>query len=230
MKALVTLPALLLAFSTSPVLQAQTATPAAEPGPEPWQRTQLHVGVGFATPQLRRGQALLASQARRAAEGSYGAQVGSTLEIGFHKPVRAVPGLLLGASFRFSQTGSEPDAGYAEGYFFNPGLVTAAAKYYPLRQSAAQHFFVRAEGGVSLLTEKTRFVNAQGEQNFFHQFGVGAGALGGLGYSAALGRRKGLLLEPTVTYELHNTRVEVNGIGDDQWRYGLLCGLLTLTF
>ena len=39
-----------------------------------------------------------------------------------------------------------------------------------------------------------------------------------------------VLLEPTITYELHNTRVEVNGIGDDRWRYGVLCGMLTLSF
>ncbi|WP_310395092.1 hypothetical protein [Hymenobacter sp.] len=231
MKTFVFPAAVVFAFLSTGALRAQTAAgPPAEPTLPPWARTQVHVGLGVAAPQLRAGQALLANKNRRAAEGSYGRQLGQTVEIGFYKPLRAVPGLLLGANFKLSLTGSEPDAGYPEGYYFNPGLLGAAAKYYPLRNGAARNLFVRAEGGVSFVLEKTRFVNDQGAQNFFHQFGVGAGALGGLGYSLPVGKRRGLLLEPALTYELHGTRVEVNGVGDDPWRFGVLSGMLTLSF
>lgn len=60
-------------------------------------------------------------------------------------------------------------------------------------------------------------VNHDGDE-LTYSFG---GSLG-LGYGFALFGNKQKTLEIQATYQQLSTRVEVNGIGDDQWRFGAL--------
>lgn len=76
---------------------------------------------------------------------------------------------------------------------------------------------------------KNRFLNSGGEQNFFHQFGVGTQAGLGAGYSLTPFRKKQKSLDLQVGYGQFATRVEVNGISNDRWRFGSFHAALSLS-
>ena len=204
-------------------------------------QTQVEVGFGFVTPFLNGGQELMRSQDLRDAQlsyfqdgegsrknvGSYSSLRGFSMNIGFYKPLRKVKGLMLGAMVRNTQTGSTPDDGYAEGYYFNFLTAGVAAKYYPLEKS---NVFLKVDVGLAAVLTKNRFVNETGEQNFFHQFGIGSGASLGAGYSFLPFKNKSRSLDVQAHYQLLSTRVEVNGIGDDQWKFGALNFTVAMSF
>lgn len=127
---------------------------------------------------------------------------------------------MLGAIVRNAQTGSTPkEGGYEEAYFFNFITAGVAAKYYPFQKN---NLFIKTDFGIAAVLTKNRYLNSKKEQNFFHQFGIG-NALGlELGYSLTPFKNKTKSLEIKTGYQLANTRVEVNGIGDDRWQFGAL--------
>jgi hypothetical protein len=199
-----------------------------------WNRTQVEVGFGFVLPQFYRGAELMRSYELRQnglsyfqdadgnhrAVGNYGRSSGAALYIGYYKPVKFAKGLLLGALVRNSQTGSLPETGgYDEGYFFNFITASLAAKYYP-RQN--DRWYVKADVGLGAVLTKDRFRNQANEQNFFHQFGIGQALGVETGFSFPLSKNKPTVLELKTGYQWLNTRVEVNGIGDDPWQFGAL--------
>lgn len=197
------------------------------------QATQVEVGIGFATPLLQRGQELIRaedlrdngqsyfadSQGDRKDVGSYTSLKGYSFNVGFYKPLRKTKGLMLGAMVRNTQTGSTPDDGYAEAYFFNFITAGVALKYYPFE---SVNLFAKADYGLAGVLTKNRFINDEGAQNFFHQFGIGSGGSVGVGYSFLPFKDKSKSLDVQVLYQQLSTRVEVNGIGDDQWKFGAL--------
>jgi hypothetical protein len=198
------------------------------------QSTQVEVSLGWVAPFLQSGRELTraenlrnkslsyfaASEGNRQAVGSYAALSGISFGISFYKPVRWAKGLMLGATVRNSQTGSEPDeGGYVEAYYFNFVTAGVAAKYYPFTDS---NWFVKGDFGLGAVFTKNRFLNETNEQRFFHQFGIGNGASVGLGYAFTPFADKTNALELQVMYQQLSTRVEVDGIGDDQWRFGAL--------
>jgi hypothetical protein len=77
---------------------------------------------------------------------------------------------------------------------------------------------------------KNRFINEEGEQNFFHQFGIGSGGSLAVGYSFLPFKDKTKTLDLQVVYQQLSTRVEVNGIGDDQWKFGALNYTMAFSF
>ena len=127
---------------------------------------------------------------------------------------------MLGALVRNAQTGSTPDkGGYEEAYFFNFITAGVALKYYPF---VNHNLFVKSDFGIAAVLTKNRYANGNNEQNFFHQFGVG-NALGfEIGYGFKPFNNKSKSIELKTGYQLANTRVEVNGIGDDNWQFGAL--------
>jgi hypothetical protein len=205
------------------------------------QKTQVEVGIGFVTPFLQSGQELMRSEGlrdqglsyfedsegNRKSVGGYSALRGFSLNIGFYKPLKKVNGLMLGAMVRNSQTGSTPDDGYAEGYYFNFITAGLAAKYYPFEKA---NFFAKADIGMAAVFTKNRFINDGGEQNFFHQFGIGSGGSLGVGYSFLPFKDKSKSVDAQLLYQQLSTRVEVNGIGDDQWKFGALNFTLAVSF
>lgn len=232
-----------LAFTAVLTVQAATGLAQAQSQTEPqsaasdtlrvWQRTQTRVHLGAAFPSLNGGKELERSKALRdaglsyyenaagvrKAVGSYGNPGGFTLGISFYKPVWT-DGLMLGASVSTSLTGTQPSTGgYAEGYFFNYLLAGVSAKYYPVRTT---NFFLTADAGLSSVFTKNRFVGNAGEQNFFHQFGIGTAVAVGAGYTVAPFGNQSPAFDVGLSYQLHQTRVEVDGIGDDSWSFGSL--------
>jgi hypothetical protein len=196
------------------------------------QKTQVEVGIGFIRPNFRKGTELLRAyefrksglsyyadaQGNRESVGKYSASSGNSLTIGFYKPVKLVKGLMLGALVRNAQTGSTPNqGGYAEAYFFNFITAGLAAKYYPL---ASKNLFVKADFGLAAVLTKNRFLNDVNQQSFFHQFGIGSAWGFEAGYALLPFKNKSRAIELKVGYQLANTRVEVNGIGNDQWQFG----------
>ncbi len=112
---------------------------------------------------------------------------------------------MLGAAFRLSQTRLESaEGGYAEGYYFNYDLLGPVLKYYPF---AHYNFFVKAEVGMAVVLTKNRYLNSAGEQNFFHQFGIGTGAGIGAGYSLTPFRNKRTFIDLLASYGQSSTRV-----------------------
>ncbi len=195
------------------------------------QSTQVEVGVGYIQPQFRKGAELLRSKelrskglsyyqdanGNRKAVGSYASPNGFNLSIAYYKPIKRVKGLMLGSIVRNAQTGSNPsDGGYEEAYFFNFITAAVAAKYYPFQE---KNLFVKADFGMAAVLTKNRFINSANEQNFFHQFGIGSATGLEVGYAISPWANKEKVIEFKLGGQLANTRVEVNGIGDDNWQF-----------
>ncbi|WP_046246461.1 hypothetical protein [Hymenobacter terrenus] len=215
---------------------------AAQTDPSIRGQKQLEFSLGIVAPSFTGGQELVRSKDLRAAGQSYYAtgsgarkavgeyprQLGWSLEAAYHKPLARVPGLLYGIVVRSSLTSSQPAEGkYAEGYFFNFVDVGPSLKYYPFSQA---NFFVRGQAGMASVFSKNRYVDEAGTQQFFHQFGIGFGGSLAAGYTFTPFANKGLGLETKVGYQLSSTRVEVNGIGDDQWKFGALHAQVGVVF
>ncbi|MEM6842506.1 MAG: hypothetical protein AAF632_09800 [Bacteroidota bacterium] len=198
------------------------------------QSTQVEISVGWVTPFLQSGSELTRAENLRGNEqsyftnpegsrrqvGEYPALSGISFGIGFYKPVRWTKGLMLGAVVRNSQTGSQPEeGGYEEGYFFNFLTAGGSAKYYPFEEN---NLFVVADLGLGAVFTKNRFLDESNDQEFFHQFGIGSGGSIGVGYAFTPLNNKENALELKVLYQQLSTRVEVNGVGDDQWQFGAL--------
>lgn len=194
-------------------------------------RPQLELSIGLAQPRLQGGAELNRARALRAAGQSYHAGAGGRrraigesseplgwcVGLGFYRPLPRVRGLLLGARVQNALTGATPaDGGFAERYFFNYLSFGAAAKYYPL---AKTNLFVGGDGGLGSVWTKNRFLNAAGEQEFLHQFGIGTSFGASAGYTLRPFASRDLALEIKAVWQAFRTRVEVNGIGDDQWRF-----------
>ena len=205
------------------------------------QATQVEVGIGYASPILQSGQELMRaehlrdqgqsyfedSQGNRKNVGSYTSLKGYSFNVGFYKPLRKTKGIMMGAMVRNTQTGSMPDDGYSEAYFFNFITAGIALKYYPFENA---NMFVKADFGLAAVLTKNRFINEEGDQNFFHQFGIGSGGSVGVGYSFLPFKDKSKSLDVQVLYQQLSTRVEVNGVGDDQWKFGTLNFTLAFSF
>ena len=205
------------------------------------QSTQVEIGFGLASPILQDGVELMRSKELREQGlsyygdqdgdhrnvGSYSALRGMTLNVGFYKPLKQVRGLMMGAMVRNAQTGSTPGDGYSEGYYFNFITAAVAFKYYPFEKLKV---FAKGDFGLASVLTKNRFINDDGEQNFFHQFGIGSGGSVALGYSFTPFKNKSNSIDAQVLYQQLRTRVEVNDVGDDQWRFGSLNFTLAMSF
>ncbi len=198
------------------------------------QKRQLEVSVGWVSPVLQSGSEMMRSEGlrnqglsyfadadgTRRTVGDYSAPVGISFGIAYYTPVKWAKGLMLGASVRNSQTGTEPaQGGYEEGYFFNFLTAGFAAKLYPLEN---RNVFIKADAGLGAVFTKNRFLNGDDEQRFFHQFGIGSGGSLGVGYAFTPLKNKSTALELQVIYQQLSTRVEVDGTGNDQWQFGAL--------
>jgi hypothetical protein len=203
---------------------------------KPWERTQTYASFGLSLPVLHGGTELIQSKSlrekstsyyedgndNRRSVGNYPALIGWVAHIGFYRPVSFANRLMLGASFTSSLTGSSPSSGgYEEGYFFNSILFGGSWKYY-LTDSG--RIALKGDAGIASVFTKNRFKNESGQQEFFHQFGIGAGA--SLGLSWEFNQRWSFEL----THSFSIARVEVNGIGDDNWTYGTTNGVVQVRF
>ncbi|MEM9985311.1 MAG: hypothetical protein AAF804_09465 [Bacteroidota bacterium] len=197
-------------------------------------KPRLFFSSGFVTPQFYGGSELLrAYELRQAGEsyqqrldgsrtevGTYPNNTGFSLSIGYYLPLPQVKGLSVGLLVNSGQTGSNPSGdGYAEGYFFNFLNFGAGLQYYPFE---AYNLYFKGELGMGSVFTKNRFLNAAGEQDFLHHFGIGLEGGGGLGYTFTPFKNPRLGINVEGIYQLYRTRVEVSGVGDDQWRFGAL--------
>lgn len=198
------------------------------------QTTQVEVGVGYILPFFNKGKELLRAKELREMQksyfandvgnrknvGNYSRSSGYNFSIGFYKPIRKIKGLMLGAIVRNAQTGSTPrDGGYEEAYFFNFITAGLAVKYYPFEK---YNLFLKTDFGIAAVLTKNRYINSNNEQNFFHQFGIGNAFGFELGYGLTPFKNKSQCIEIKAGYQFVNTRVEVNGVGDDNWQFGAL--------
>jgi hypothetical protein len=195
---------------------------------------QVDYSLGYVIPFLQKGKELLHAEhlrenqqsyfedvnGNRANVGDYPRLDGYSFSIAFFKPVKWAKGLMLGSVVRNSQTGSKPSKGKsAEAYYFNFITSGIALKYYPFEKV---NLYATIDFGMSAVLTKNRFLNANNKQNFFHQFGVGSCTSLGVGYSLRPFKKKDSGFDLQVTYQHLATRVEVNDIGDDKWRFGAL--------
>jgi hypothetical protein len=152
--------------------------------------------------------------------GSHAAPSGLTMKIGFYKSIKKINGLMAGLMVRNTLAGTQPSiGGYEEGYFFNFISASPALKYYPFVKN---NFYVNGEFGLASVFTKNRFLTNAGQQNYFHQFGIGWAGGMSAGYSITSFKNKSRAVDLQVHYQFSNTRVEVNGIGNDQWQFSSL--------
>ncbi|MEQ9402852.1 MAG: hypothetical protein RIM99_04640 [Cyclobacteriaceae bacterium] len=198
------------------------------------QEKQIQFGIGFTLPILQNGFELERSrdlrdeglsyyqnsQGDRANVGSYPSNKGINITLGFYKPLKKVDGLMWGGVLRMAMTGSEPEeGGYSEAFYFNFFQINAGLKYYPLEKAG---FYSLLDVGPASVLTKDRFINESGDQNFFHQFGVGLGGSVGVGYEVQTLKNKENSLDLQLVYQQMRTRVEVYETGDDNWNFGAL--------
>jgi len=222
---------LLIAFTTS--IQAQNPLS---------QTTQTELGLGVALPFLTSGSELMSSKAirdsglsyfedadgSRKPVGSYGRLIGWSVSTGFYVPIKKAKGLMLGSSFKTSLTGVQPSEGeYAEGYFFNFLSVGVGAKYYPFTKN---NLFVKTDFGLASVFTKNRYLNVENEQSYFHQFGIGTNVSASVGYSFTPFKNKLKSFDVQAIFQQNNTRVEVNGIGNDNWSFIALNFMVFMNF
>ncbi|MFN3641054.1 MAG: hypothetical protein ACK4UK_09045 [Flavobacterium sp.] len=203
---------------------------------------QTEFGIGISTPFLHSGTELIQSanlrsnglsyfaneQGDRKNVGNYGNLIGWSVAIAYYRPVKKVNGLMVGSAFRTSLTGSQPqNGGYEEGFFFNHLSLGLAAKYYPFTQN---NLFFKADAGLASVFTKNRFLDTQNLQQFFHQFGIGTNTSIATGYSIQPFKNKLKTIDFQLIYQFNSTRVEVNGIGNDQWTYSALTLMGAINF
>jgi hypothetical protein len=197
-------------------------------------RPTVFFATGLVVPQFYGGTELMATYSNRqnglshfaaadgsrAEVGSYGSNTGFSLAIGYYVPIQKITGLSVGLLVNSAQTGATPTkAGYAEGYFFNFLNFSGAFQYTPFVNNG---LYVHGELGMGSVFTKNRFINAAGEQDFLHHFGIGLEGGAALGYTFRPFASQALGLFVEGQYQFYQTRVEVSGLGDDQWRFGAL--------
>ncbi len=197
-------------------------------------KPRMFVSMGFVTPQFFDGTELIraydlrqvgqsyyqSGDGSRRDVGSYGTNAGWSVSIGYYLPIKKVRGLSVGLLVNSALTGSTPDdASDEEGYFFNFLNFGLGVQYFPFQTN---NLYAKYELGMGSVWTKNRFINQENEQDFLHHFGVGFETGGGLGYMFTPFENKMLGLYLEGQYQLYSTRVEVTGIGDDQWRFGAL--------
>jgi hypothetical protein len=195
---------------------------------------RVFFSAGFVTPQFYSGTELMHAydlrkqglsyfsdeNGNRQEVGSYPNNSGFSLSIGYYLPIKKVRGLSAGLLVNSGQTGTQPsEGGYAEGYFFNFLNFGLGLQYYPF---ATNNLYIKGEFGMGSVFTKNRFVNAEGEQDFVHHFGIGLEAGGAIGYTFTpfTNKRIGLYVEGL--YHYYATRVEVSGVGNDPWQFGAI--------
>lgn len=215
------------------ILQLGTSNSFGQESSKPHRQSQTFISIGISIPFLMGGGELLASQeirneglsyfenndGERNTVGSYSGLLGWNLGLGFYNPISNVDKLMWGAELNMCLTGSTPSDGYQEAYYFNYMSFNFGGKYYPMSKT---NFFIKVNAGLGTVMTKNRFMNGLGEQNFFHQFGIGINGTGSIGYSFPLETTFLAAMELSVDYKVSNVRVEVNGIGNDKWSYSSL--------
>lgn len=206
------------------------------------QKTQLEIGIGYVTPFLYSGSELISSNSlRKQSLSYYKDEIGNRINVGkyssisgfnfsitYYKPIVSINGLMTGVIVRNAQTGSTPDnGGYEEAYFFNFITAGPAIKYYPFENN---NLFLKADASLAAVLTKNRFINSLKEQNYFHQFGIGYSIALETGYSLTPFDNKSIAIETKAGYQYANTRVEVNGIGDDNWQFGAILIGISIIF
>lgn len=198
------------------------------------QTFQVDYSLGYAIPFLQKGKELLRAEdlrnnqssyfedaeGNRANVGDYPTLGGYSFSIAFFKPIKWAKGLMLGSAIRNTQTSSKPaNGGNKESYHFNFITTGVALKYYPFEKV---NLFAICDFGMAAVFTKNRFINADGKQNFFHLSGIGSATSLGVGYSLRPFHEKDFGFDLQITYQQLATKVEVNDIGDDKWRFGAL--------
>ncbi len=206
------------------------------------QEVQTEFGIGIAIPFLHTGEELERSanlrsdglsyfandEGNRRNVGEYGNPIGWSIALAYYHPIKKVKGLMIGSAIRNSLTGTQPqNGGYEEGYFFNYLSLGLAAKYYPFTEV---NMFLKADAGLASVFTKNRFLDEQNQQLFFHQFGIGSNFSIAAGYSILPFKNKSNSIDLQLIYQFNSTRVEVNGIGNDQWTYSAITLMAAYNF
>ncbi|SED06509.1 hypothetical protein SAMN04489761_4156 [Tenacibaculum sp. MAR_2009_124] len=208
---------------------------------KPYNKTQVFVSIGVSKPTLSEGEELLRSKKLRDQHlsyfenssgdrknvGSYADLFGWNIGLGFYKPIRSVERLMWGSEINLSLTGSTPSDGNEEAYYFNYISFNFGLKYYPLPTT---NLFLKGNFGIGNVMTKNRFINEEGGQNFQHFFGLGLNGTAAIGYSFPLKTKILSAIEASAEYKLSNPRVEVNGIGNDNWQHSSLDFRLAFIF
>lgn len=189
---------------------------------QPTARTTFaEVGIGFAKSEfygrLEEGDEM------RDAQG-FSPNVGGTLSFAFYQRAGwASPRLYLGGRFKV-QVATPTSGDGPEEYFFNHYYGGVSARYYPFQRERAG-LYAQLDLTYGQFTEKLRNTTADRAD---HQFAVGPGVLGAIGYAIPVGgaRRLGLQF-----YVQRNTgQGDVDGEGEVTFGYGALGAEVVLGF
>lgn len=134
---------------------------------------------------------------------------------------------MLGIRLKMPKLAQPLKGGYNENYFLNFIAAGVVAKYYPF---AKNNLFVKTDFGIAAVLTKNRYLNSSNQQEIFHQFGIGTSFGIETGYAFQLFKDKSKAIELKAGYQIANTQVEVNGIGDDNWEFGAIYLIHLLIF
>ena len=208
--------ALLVALLAAPPAVAQTS-----PDPALGRSTVAEVGVGLGKSEFY-GRLEDAEEARDAL--GFSPNLGGTLSLAFYQRAGwASDRLWLGGRFKVHI--ATPTSGDGpEEYFFNHYYGGASARVYPLSARRAGPF-VQADLTYGQFTEKLRDPSADRAD---HQFAVGPGVLGAVGYAVPVGGERRLNVQFYLQRNVGNG--DVDGEGEVGFDYGALGAEVTLGF
>ncbi|GAB5521942.1 MAG: hypothetical protein RhofKO_41930 [Rhodothermales bacterium] len=201
------------ALSITPEVHAQQA---------PTVRTTFaEVGMGLGKSEFY-GRLEVDDEARDAL--GFSPNLGGTLSIAFYQRAGwASKRLYLGGRFKV-QIATPTSGDGPEEYFFNQYYGALTARMYP-RSDYRTGLYLQMDVTYGQFTEKLRNPNTNSAD---HQFAVGPGVLGGIGYAIPVGGERRLNLQFYVQRNVGNG--DVNGEGEVQFDYGALGGEVILSF
>ncbi len=192
--------------------QANAADTAAARREPP--RAEVEWWTGLASPQLLAGDGLFAAKDARLADGRDGVLSGLSMGVAFYLPFERLPELAMGTFVRSHMSGIRYTVGNrVEEQFVNPFLFGPVLRWRPEGSLRGAEFTFG--GGATAVTEKRR-TEVAGVLTVAHRFGIGGGAVAGIGYR---GQLLGITLVPQVAVEWHAVRVERSSQTSDDWRY-----------
>ena len=165
-------------------------------------------GVGYGVTQF--GEGLEA----RAEAGGFETSGGAVASLAVFRKFRRLPHVALG--LRYKNLGASPARGDdgAE-MFFNYWTTSLAARAYPFDRRAVGGVFVQGE--FVFATQFTQKYRNVAQQEYDHQFAIGSGFTGVLGYAYPLPGRR-IALELGLEFDYAARQGEVTGRGEVDFR------------
>ena len=132
----------------------------------------------------------------------------------------------LNLGIKYKSLGAAPATGNnGQEMFFNYWGAALTTKFFPMDKNAKKGIYI--QGDYFFVTQFTQKYRTTAANVFDHQFAIGSGFAGGVGYDLPLKNAK-TMLTIGIEYETSNRQGEVSGVGNKQFKssnFGVMTGI-----